>query len=210
MWNLSLELRWAAALLLLSVILPSCSAVRFEVNAYSKCIGEEIQEGVLVVGDYSIVGEGTASKIAVKVTSPYGHQLHWQESTDKGHFGFKTKESGQYMCCFWIPHANPQGPSLSVDLDWKTGVAAQDWASIAKKDKLEGMSLELRKMEDAVGNIREEMMYLRNREVEMRNLNEVTNSQVAWLSVLSLFVCLGLAALQLWHLKTFFERKKLL
>lgn len=191
----------------------SCEAVRFEVNAYSKCIGEEIQQGVLVVGDYSVINapaEGTLNKIAVKVTSPYGQQMHWQDSVDKGQFGFTTKESGQYMACFWIPHASPGVQTLTVDLDWKTGVAAKDWGSIAKKDKLDGMGLELRKLEGAVSSIREEMMYFRTREAEFRDLNEVANSRVAYLSVLSLFICLGLAALQLWHLKSYFERKKLL
>lgn len=199
-------------LAVVALLLVPCRAVRFEVTAYSKCVGEEIAEGVLVVGDYSIVGGKTDqhSTVSVKVTSPIGHQMHWVESTDSGHFGFTTKESGQYMCCFWIPHANPGGPSMTVDLEWKTGVNAQDWAQIAKKEKLDGMGLELRKLEEAVHSVRDEMVYFRAREAEMRTLNEVTNSRVAWLSVLSLFVCLGLAALQLWHLKSFFERKKLL
>ena len=48
------------------------------------------------------------------------------------------------------------------------------------------------------------------REAEMRDLNELTNSRVAWFGIMSLLVCLGVAGWQLWHLKTFFERKKLL
>lgn len=51
---------------------------------------------------------------------------------------------------------------------------------------------------------------LGGREAEMRNINERTNSRVAWLSVMSLLVCVGLAAFQLWYLKSYFERKKLL
>ena len=48
------------------------------------------------------------------------------------------------------------------------------------------------------------------REEEMQELNRATNSRMAWLSFLSLGVCIAVAGLQLWHLKTFFERKKLL
>eukprot|EP00271_Cylindrocystis_brebissonii_P006335 TRINITY_DN19070_c0_g1_i1.p1 TRINITY_DN19070_c0_g1~~TRINITY_DN19070_c0_g1_i1.p1 ORF type:complete len:211 (-),score=56.45 TRINITY_DN19070_c0_g1_i1:466-1098(-) len=192
-----------------------CEAVRFEVTAYSKCLGEEIQAGVLVVGDYAVVGaaeqqEGALERITVKVTSPYGQQLHWQEGVEKGQFGFTTKEAGQYMACFWIPHATPGVHKLQVELDWKTGVAAKDWASIAKKDKLDDMTLELRKLEEAVQSIRDEMMYFRTREAEMRDLNEVANTRVASLSVVSLLICISLAALQLGYLKSYFERKKLL
>jgi hypothetical protein len=49
-----------------------------------------------------------------------------------------------------------------------------------------------------------------SREEEMQDLNRRTNSRMAWLGFLSLGVCLSVAGLQLWHLKTFFERKKLL
>jgi len=48
------------------------------------------------------------------------------------------------------------------------------------------------------------------REDEMQELNRTTNSRMGWLSFLSLFVCLSVAGLQLWHLKTFFEKKKLI
>ena len=100
------------------------------------------------------------------------------------------------------------------------------------------MELELKKLEDTVKSIHDEMFYLRSRyknsgsfsvstlfwrlikcenfflgcfrEEEMQELNRATNSRMAWLSFLSLGVCIAVAGLQLWHLKTFFERKKLL
>ncbi|KAM4121073.1 hypothetical protein ACJW30_03G180300 [Castanea mollissima] len=72
------------------------------------------------------------------------------------------------------------------------------------------MELELKKMYDIVISIQEEMFYLREREEEMQVLNKTTNNSMAWLSILSLIVCLSVAGLQVWHLKTFFEKKKLI
>ncbi|KAL2650623.1 hypothetical protein R1flu_018751 [Riccia fluitans] len=186
-------------------------ALRFEVPAAStKCLAEDIQPNVLVLGDYSVVSAGDAShRITVKVTSPYGQQLYFQDSVQSGQFGFTTKEGGSYMACFWMQNA-PPSLTISVDLDWKTGAAAKDWDDIAKKDKLEGMELELRKLEEQVEAIHAEMLYLRDREKEMRDLNETTNARVAWFSIISLLICLSVAGWQLWHLKSFFERKKLL
>lgn len=216
----SLRLLGALALFLIALSLHHlrCQAVKFDVTAYSKCLGEEIQEGTLVVGTYNVAKTDSHGKpisdpgrVTVKVTSPYGHQLHWLENVEEGHFGFTTKESGQYMACFWLPVDHPADQNeVQVELEWKIGVAAKDWGKIAKKDKLDGIGLELRKLDEAVKSIREEMTFFRKRESEMRDLNEVTNSRVAWLSIVSLLVCVGLAALQLWHLKSFFERKKLL
>lgn len=44
----------------------------------------------------------------------------------------------------------------------------------------------------------------------MQELNRVTNSRMAWFSGFSLFICIAVAGMQLWHLKTFFEKKKLI
>eukprot|EP00475_Leptophrys_vorax_P023680 TRINITY_DN3245_c0_g3_i1.p1 TRINITY_DN3245_c0_g3~~TRINITY_DN3245_c0_g3_i1.p1 ORF type:complete len:214 (-),score=23.80 TRINITY_DN3245_c0_g3_i1:251-892(-) len=206
---------WAvlAACLVLALVPRASHAIRFSVTAYSKCLGEEIQENTVVVASYGVVNNGDSTdhtKITAKVTSPYGHQLHWQDAVEEGHFAFTSKEAGQYLACFWMPHATPGVHSIEIDLEWKIGVAAVDWQSIAKKDKLDGMGLELRKLDEGVRAIRDEMSYFRVREAEVRDLNENTNSQVAFLSILSLFVCVGLAALQLWHLVSFFHRKKIL
>jgi len=201
---------WFALVAVVLVWEDGAQAVQFEVSSRTtKCIAEEIQSHVVVVGDYKIVHSDEAHKLTVKVTSPYGNQLHYQEDVESGQFAFTTSESGNFMACFWMLNAPPNAV-LNVALDWKTGVAAKDWASIAKKDKLDGMELELRKLEEAVDSIHSEMLYLREREAEMRDLNELTNSRVAWFGIMSLFVCLGVAGWQLWHLKTFFERKKLL
>ncbi|CAI5490677.1 unnamed protein product, partial [Closterium sp. Naga37s-1] len=181
------------------------------VDRFTKVFSSKQNRGLAAVHDSHGNRLDETGRVTAKVTSPYGHQLHWQDSVEEGHFGFTTKETGQYMACFWLPVDHPQEiHSVMVELEWKIGVAAKDWGKIAKKDKLDGIALELRKLDEAVRSIRGEMAYFRKRESDMRDLNEVTNSRVAWLSIVSLLVCVSLAALQLWHLKAFFERKKLL
>jgi hypothetical protein len=69
------------------------------------------------------------------VTSPSGKQLHFLEHEQVGQFAFTTKESGNYMVCFWLQAQAPD--KVPLDLDWKTGAAAKDWASVAKKEKLD-------------------------------------------------------------------------
>jgi phosphatidylinositol glycan class A protein len=101
-------------------------------------------------------------------------------------------------------------PLLQVRLDWKTGVAATDWDNIAKRDKVDAMSMSLRELEAEIKEIHEGMLYFRKREEEMRDINENTNSRVAWLSVSSLGICVGMSVWQLVYLKSFFVRKKLL
>lgn len=185
------------------------SAMRFDMAASeTKCFGEELHLDVLVLGTYRVVTENSP-RISAKVTSPYGFPLHFQEHVVEGQFGFTSKEIGNFVACFWIPEA-PKGTKITVDLDWKTGLAAKDWANVAKREKIDGIELEIRKLEDAVKDIHDNMLYLREREEQMRHVNETTNSRMAWFSISSLFICLVVAVLQLWYLKTFFEKKKLI
>uniref|UniRef100_A0A0D6QVY3 GOLD domain-containing protein n=1 Tax=Araucaria cunninghamii TaxID=56994 RepID=A0A0D6QVY3_ARACU len=208
-WKTFLQL-----LFLSSAALIAVNGLRFEVPSRggSKCLSEEIQSNVVVLANYSVVKDDHAKQphaISAQVSSPYGDSLHHSENVWSGQFGFTSKESGTYLACFWI--ANPENEATSsVDLDWKVGLAAKDWESIARKDKIEGVELELTKLEGAVEAIHQNLLYLKNREAEMREVSEVTNTRVAWFSIMSLTVCLLAAAWQLWHLKGFFEKKKLI
>ncbi|XP_031254138.1 transmembrane emp24 domain-containing protein p24delta9-like isoform X2 [Pistacia vera] len=191
-------------------------SMRFDLNSgQTKCISEDIKSNAMTVGKYSVVNpnEGypvpDTHKLTVKVTSPYGNFYHHTDHAESGNYAFTAAEAGDYNACFWVPIHNPP-VNVTVEFDWKTGFAAKDWSKVAKKGQVEMMELELKKLADAVSSIHDEMFYLREREDEMQKLNIETNSRMASLGVLSLVVCLSVAALQLWHLKTFFERKKLL
>lgn len=56
-------------------------------------------------------------------------------------------------------------------MDWRTGVAATDWDNIAKKEHLDALSVEMRKLEGSIREIYAEMLQLQQREQEMRDLN---------------------------------------
>ncbi|KAJ6932111.1 hypothetical protein NC651_007732 [Populus alba x Populus x berolinensis] len=176
----------------------------------TKCVSEEIHNNVVVLSDYVVVSDDHSHipTISVKVTSPYGNALHQTENVTHGQFAFTTHEAGNYLACFWVD-GHVQG-DVSVNIDWKTGIAAKDWDSVARKEKIEGVELELRKLEGAVEAIHENLLYLKTREAEMRSVSETTNSRVALFSVMSLGVCVAVSALQVWHLKHYFQKKKLI
>ncbi|KAG6470676.1 hypothetical protein ZIOFF_071753 [Zingiber officinale] len=283
-------LAYLAALALASLFLSPAGALRFELESgHTKCVTEDIKLHAMAVGKYSVVIPSDAAqlpdshKITVKVTSPYGNSIHYEDRVESGTFAFSANEEGDYLACVWAPYHQPSA-TLTVEFEWRTGVAAKDWTNVAKKGQIEfdldletfwacfvragslwwesnpiwgilqqnlncvsvvastkyvavitdsvsssnlsatelselgltaqswgiGMELELKKLEDTVKSIHDEMFYLREREEQMQEMNRSTNSRMAWLSFLSLAVCLSVAGLQLWHLKKFFEKKKLL
>ncbi|XP_031492042.1 transmembrane emp24 domain-containing protein p24delta9-like [Nymphaea colorata] len=205
---------WALVMVFLGI--PSVQSLRFDLpSGHTKCIAEDIKINAMTVGQYNVVKneEGASlpdhQKLTVRVTSPYGNSVHFSDLVESGNFAFTSTEAGDYMACFWVADHKPP-TTVTVEFVWKTGVAAKDWPSVAKKGQIDVMEMELKKLEETVQSIHEEMFYLRTREEEMQELNRNTNSKMASLSFLSLIICLAVAGLQLWHLKTFFERKKLL
>ncbi|VFR00813.1 unnamed protein product [Cuscuta campestris] len=48
------------------------------------------------------------------------------------------------------------------------------------------------------------------REAEMREVSEKTNARVAWFSIMSLGICVFVSATQLWYLRHYFQKKKLI
>ncbi|KAJ4961735.1 hypothetical protein NE237_021645 [Protea cynaroides] len=203
-------------ILTLGLLSSVARSFRFDIQSgHTKCIAEDIKSKAMTVGKYSVVNlnEGhplpDSHKVTLRVTSSYGNSYHFGDLVEAGQFAFTAAESGDYLACFVIPDHQPP-VTVTVDFDWRTGVAARDWPNVAKKGQIDAMEMELRKLFDTIRAIHEEVSYMRYREEEMQELNRVTNSQMAWLSFLSLLVCLSVAGSQLWHLKTFFERKKLL
>ncbi|CAN6678564.1 unnamed protein product [Malus baccata var. baccata] len=204
----------AAALLLIACsVVPTGEAIWMKLpSSDTKCVSEEIQNNVVVLGDYGVISHdhNHSSTISVKVTSPYGNNLHHRENATDGQFAFTTQESGTYLACFSVDGNKHEGSSVSLNLDWKIGIAAQDWDSVARKEKIEGVELELRKLEQLVKAVILYQRFLKAREVERRNLSEGTNSRVARYSMMSLGLCIGVSCLQLWHLKRFFRKKKII
>ncbi|KAJ6866870.1 transmembrane emp24 domain-containing protein p24delta9-like [Populus alba x Populus x berolinensis] len=200
----------------LGLFLTNAESMRFDLQSgHTKCISEDIKNSAITVGKYNAVNpnEGyplpDTHKLNVRVTSPYGNNYHHGDQVDSGNFAFTAAEAGDYTTCFTAPDHKPE-TTVAIEFEWKTGVAAKDWSKIAKKEQVEVMEIELKKLLDTVTSINEEMFHLRVREEEMQELNQSTNSKMAGLSFLSLVVCLSVAGLQLWHLKSHFERKKLL
>jgi len=62
--------------------------------------------------------------------------LHHAEKVSHGQFAFTTAESGIYLACFWAGTLE-KGMVINLNLDWRIGIAATDWDSIAKKEKID-------------------------------------------------------------------------
>ncbi|XP_065881878.1 transmembrane emp24 domain-containing protein p24delta5-like [Euphorbia lathyris] len=195
-------------------LIPVAEAIWLTIpSTGTKCVSEEIHNNVVVLADYFVINEEKPEhtpNVSCKVTSPYGNNLHHVENVTTGRFAFTTSEAGNYLACFWLDPNRQEPTTATLSLDWRIGIAAKDWESVARKEKIEGVELDLKRLEGAVEAIHNNLIYLKDREAEMREVSEKTNARVAWYSVMSLGLCILVSALQLWHLQSYFQRKKLI
>ncbi|AES96849.1 emp24/gp25L/p24 family protein [Medicago truncatula] len=185
--------------------------MRFDLQpGVARCFAENMKNYLMTFGNYSIVNPKENQTLTVRVTSQGGTASHHlAEHVQSGQFSFVAHESGDFLACIWGDETHdPQ--VLSIDFEWKTGVNAKDWPKIAKKSNIDRMALEVQILHETALSIKDEMSYLLQRNTEMLEVNWRTDSGMLLFIFVSFFVTFIVAGLQLWNLKSFFKKNKIL
>ncbi|KAF9428606.1 vesicle coat component [Podila epigama] len=198
-------------------------AIKFELagqeasEAHPYCISHHVEDNTNVVVKYK-AGPGANQKILLEITddSVHQNQLHRKENVGEEfqRAAFITKQAGEVVACFTNTLLNGVNPDPRyvrlIDVDFAIGSETIDWVKQAEKEKLKPMEMELRKLEGMVKEILDNMEHLQSREEKMRNTNESTNARVQWFSTLSMVILVTLGVWQIFYLKRFFRKKRLI
>lgn len=103
------------------------------------------------------------------------------------------------------PDTAPQPHTRKVELDVDIGADAKDWSAIQATEKLKPVETELRRIEEMVQEIVNEMDYLRTREQKLRDTNESTNNRVKWFGFGTVGMLMALGAWQIVYLRAYFR-----
>ena len=95
--------------------------------------------------------------------------------------------------------------SRSIELDIDIGADAKDWAAVQAGEKLKPVETELRRIEEVVTEIVDELEYLRTREHKLRDTNESTNERVKWFAIGTMGTLVGLGVWQIIYLRAYFR-----
>jgi len=175
-----------------------------------RCLKEELQQNVLVLGEYE-VSEAPGQKVDYVVRDSKGNVLSQHEDISKGKFSFVTETYDTFEICFVSRVAQHQrGIGQQVLLLTKHGVEAKSYEGIGEAAKLKPIEVELKKLEDLSESIVQDFSIMRKREQEMRDTNESTNNRVLYFSIFSMACLLGLATWQVLYLRRYFKAKKLI
>merc|ERR1712146_83375 len=182
--------------------------------AIEKCFSDEYAYDVLVSGEFRVTTPGieNTKRLKLLITDNSGNIVYDNKGEQSGKFGFTTALAGEYKFCLtdeWRGGSDRSADRL-IELIVHSGVEAQDYSAIAKKEHLKPLELELRRIEDTVEMIQKDFEYMRDREAVMRDTNESTFTRVSYLSLFSVGCLVALAVWQLFYLKRYFTQKKLL
>lgn len=83
------------------------------------------------------MGCGIHSHSLMQTASTLGVEYHTAEQVQSGQFAFTAVEGGDYMTCFRAPEHHTTPTTLTIEFEWKTGIAAMDWSTVAKKGQVD-------------------------------------------------------------------------
>ncbi|KAI1320494.1 vesicle coat component [Mortierella claussenii] len=202
--------------------LQAATAVKFDLPGQDAsdprpvCISHFADEDVKVAVRVKL-SPGPHQKVMLEITDDSIHQNQlWRKDNlaEEQRVAFLNKETGDIVACFTNVLSDGYKPdarySRTVDIEFDIGSETIDYAKLAAQEKLKPMEVELRKLEDLVKDILDNMEHLQAREERMRNTNESTNARVQWFSTMTLCVLVALGAWQIFYLKRFFRKKRLI
>jgi hypothetical protein len=186
--------------------------VEFDLVFQTKCVFEDVLfEGnaVFRYNAYQMNNPDQPVSLSVRIHDPSGKEIFSIVEQGAGEKIFPSLEEGRHKICFTAKNYHT-AQNTRVHLEWEEGVDATDWDDVAKRDHTDAVHTELTKLLETAHTMHFELQHVRRKEEELRNVNERTNSLVAYLSIGALLLCVGLAMFQVWSLRRFFKRKKVL
>lgn len=187
--------------------------IRFNLKPHSKrCLKHEMYANQLAVGEYE-VSSLSGTIVDVKITDSKGQVAFKRDNIDgKGKFAVTSDSNDFYELCFtYTATANApyQLSPREISVDYRVGAEAKQYDS-ANEDKLSELEKDLNRIEDLSNSMIFDFAYLKQREQEMRDTNDSTNTRLFYQTVTSIIILVALTTWQILYLRTFFRQKKLI
>ena len=209
----------AALCVLLVLCAGSSAAVTFHLTpGGTRCFTEEL--GTLHrVQMYYKMAKSHAAFVSVSITSPEKTVVFQQKTAEKEyHHWFHPITAGEYAVCFnSVERAGKSVPDFSVvfSLLPEYEVESQkplDHKADHAKDNEHNRPLmnQARYIENNLDALHNEYRYLKERETQMRDTNESTNSRTVWVSLITLAFLAAVRGLHHVTLRRYLKAKKIL
>merc|ERR1719252_329081 len=186
----------------------------FDMQYQTKCLFQDIENGQAATIEWRAISKGSMEEhvreranvfseedadqipLNVVVTSPVPRSKPLEQFTGQSEgkvyiSADHGEHDGDYKICFTAPDA----------------ALAQDWEVLAKKEHIDHISVELKKYEDLVKEMRQEMLHMKKVDKVGYQTREAAHKRVEFFSFLSMVVCISFTVGQYYFLKRFFKGK---
>lgn len=201
------------------LFLSLASALKFDLLALPpghphRCIRNYVSKDTLVVFTATITGsKDDGQTVNIRVSDTVGNEYgRHKNALGEARMAFTSHADAAFDVCFEsiLEHGRPVGSKRPVELDVDIGADARDWSAIQAAEKLKPVEIELRRIEEVVGEIVKQMDYLRHREQKLRDTNESTNERVKYFALSVMATLIGLGVWQVIYLRAYFRSKHLI
>eukprot|EP01084_Bolivina_argentea_P166329 288784_1 len=196
------------SLAVLCVLINISQSISFYLTSKeTKCLSDYLGENELLIGEFSIdpirrddIDEG----VLTSVSDPTEETVY-EKNVDNGKFAFTAPQNGEYVFCF----NNYDEIEKTVKFNTHSGVKAKDYSDIVKKENLKPLEAKLKRLEDMARETLERYRDVRNMEDSIYKDNKSTTSTAFWFGILLTVTLCGMSFWQMYHLKSFFKKKKM-
>ncbi|EAA32192.3 hypothetical protein GE21DRAFT_7772 [Neurospora crassa] len=200
----------------------AAQALKFDLEATSshhsnqrRCIRNFVNKDTLVVVTATLDGyKGDGMNVNMHISDSHGNEYgKAKDIAGEQRIVFTSHHDAAFDVCFenYLTGSKyVENPRRHVELDIDIGADAKDWSAIQATEKLKPLETDLRRIEELVGEVVNEMDYLRAREQKLRDTNESTNNRVKWFGMATTFLLIALWGWQIMYLRAYFRSKHLI
>jgi len=190
----------------------------FDMQFQTKCFFQDIEDGQASTLEWKAVRKSTSGQepdpqsVKVVVYSPIKNTVITQDEDDEGKIFINAEQGeveGDHKACFSVADTST-AQDTKLYVEWKVGALAQDWEVLAKKEHIDHISIEMRKYEDLMKEMRQEMLTMKKVDTQAIQMRESAHKRVEYFSLFTMIICIIFTVGQYFFLKKFFKNKKML
>ncbi|KAI0551554.1 emp24/gp25L/p24 family/GOLD-domain-containing protein [Xylaria curta] len=210
------------------LFIASVNALKFDLTATpqrdgqkERCIRNFVAKDTLVVVTSIVSGsKGDGQVVNIHIRDTVGNEYgRPRDVAGEQRTVFTSHADAAFDVCFEnimtgalsdFKPGRVNNPTRHVELDIDIGADAKDWSAIQATEKLRPVETDLRRIEEMIQEIVNEMDYLRAREQKLRDTNESTNTRVKWFGIGTTTLLIALWGWQIMYLRAYFRSKHLI
>ncbi|KAI8946951.1 emp24/gp25L/p24 family/GOLD-domain-containing protein [Xylaria longipes] len=210
------------------LFIASVNALKFELTSTpqrdgkkERCIRNFVAKDTLVVVTAIVSGsKGDGQMVNMHIRDTVGNEYgRPRDVAGEQRTVFTSHADAAFDVCFEniltgalsdFKPGRVNNPTRHVELDIDIGADAKDWSAIQATEKLRPVETDLRRIEEMIQEVVNEMDYLRAREQKLRDTNESTNTRVKWFGIGTTTLLIALWGWQIMYLRAYFRSKHLI